>query len=168
MFVYCFTIGKETTLGRHADDYLQKVKKATEKPIGKIKGLVDSVEKPEWEDEEHQQLLKACMDAMFVEKDGFYFSQSRWGGAPVPYQFRGLELEGPKKIPPNAGDLRRGIDIRVRYVFKVASYRRYNSEKDEWEEWKFDDPPNLTEMIFARQDGSWRIAASPHKSYAVQ
>ena len=64
MFMYYSAIGKETQLGKQADYYLQKIKKVTEEPVEKIEGLVGSIGKPEWNDEGHQELLKACMDAI--------------------------------------------------------------------------------------------------------
>ena len=64
MFVYCPAIGKETQLGKQADYYLQKIKKVTEEPAGKIEGFVVSIGKPKWNDEGHQEILKACMDAI--------------------------------------------------------------------------------------------------------
>jgi hypothetical protein len=64
MFVYCPAIGKETQLGKQADYYLQKIKKVAEEPAGKIEGFVVSIGKPKWNDEGHQKLLKACMDAI--------------------------------------------------------------------------------------------------------
>lgn len=64
IFVHFSAIGKETQLGKQADYYLQKIKKVTEEPVGKIEGFAGSIGKPEWNDEGHQELLKACMDAM--------------------------------------------------------------------------------------------------------
>lgn len=168
LFAYLFTFGKNTIAGKHADNYFQKVKGLVEKPLAKAKDLVDSFGAPEWNDPAHHKLRDACLEVIFLEKSGFHFSQSRWGGAPVPYQFRGLEVVGPEKLTLHAGDIQRGIDLRICYTFKVSAWRRYNSEKGEWDAWKFDSPPNLSEMVFVREDGAWRIASAPHKSFAIR
>ena len=172
IFTYTATIGKDTPLGHHAGHVFSKIKapvsKHLAKPLAELEKFTRRFGKPDHDDPDHWALRDACMDAMFVERSGFHFSQSRWGGAPVPYQFRGLELVGPEKLPPNAGDIQRGIDLRIGYEIVVAAYRRFDKEKKEWEAWRFDTPPNLTEMSFAREDGVWKIAVAPHKSYAVR
>lgn len=175
VLAYAATAGKNTLVGRHTEHLLStiegplgKIKKPLAQPIAKVQKLAQGLGKAGHDDPEHWALRDACMDAMFKEKAGFHFSESRWGGAPVPYQFRGLELIGPEKLPPNAGDIQRGIDLRIGYEFQIAAYRRYNSQTQQWEPWQFEDPPNLSSMSFARQDGKWKIADAPNKSYAVR
>ncbi|MDF1858721.1 MAG: hypothetical protein P1U87_00825 [Verrucomicrobiales bacterium] len=167
IFAYAATIGKDTPLGHHADHVFSKIKAPVTKPLAEFEKFTRRFGKASHDDPDHWALRDACMAAMFIERSGFHFSQSRWGGAPVPYQFRGLELVGPEKLPPNAGDIHQGIDLRIGYEILIASYRSFDNEKKEWESWRFDTPPNLTEMSFARQDGVWKIAIAPHKSYAV-
>lgn len=180
LFAYATTIGKDSIIGRHTSDFFTKAKSylpeskssapAAKTSSGKkfsLSGLFSRFNGSSIEDEELKALRDACMDAMFLEKSGFHFSQSRWGGAAVPYQFRDLKLIGPEVLPPNAGDERRGIDLRVGYRFEVVSYRRYDPEHG-WETWRFDEPPNLVDMSFVREQGKWKIAYAPTKSYAVR
>ena len=102
---------------------------------------------------------------MFVEKNGDHFSQSRWGATPVPYQFRGLELQGPDSANVDESDKSQGIDKRVTFTFEVASYRTF--EDDQWSEWNFSSPPRLDKLTMVRQDGLWKVTSGANSAYSI-
>jgi hypothetical protein len=166
---FSYTVGKDTLVGSITITFVDKLKGATAGKLDGLKGLVEEAEKKleDGNTPEDQPLVDRLMAMMFYEKDGFHFTQSRWGAAPVPYQFRGLQLVGPKKMTLNGADGMNGIDQRLIFNFYIDSYRRYDPEKG-WGTWVFEEAPNLEPVILARKDGEWKLAASPRESYSVR
>lgn len=163
---YSMTVGKGTTVGIQ-----------TQKVIGKIQGLAGGKlpdfkwlkfsQGEENNTETYEPALKACLEAMFFEKDGFHFSQSKWGAQSVPYQFRGLEVMGPKEMNINGADNARGIERRISFEFYVEAFRTYDKSAG-WKSWNIEMPPNLDGIVIVLHAGTWKIASSPQQSYNLK
>lgn len=174
IFTYATTIGKNSVLGKHTSNFIAQVKSKAPStnlkvgaPVTSFRKLMKNFRDPGIEDPSLEELRDACMEAMFLEKAGYHFTQSRWGATPMTYQFRGLEVSGPELRPPNAGDVQRGIDLRAGYRFHVMAYRTYDAKRG-WSGWIFEQPPNLNDMSFSREAGRWKVSYAPTKSFSVR
>jgi hypothetical protein len=114
----------------------------------------------------YREVLDGRLESIFLEKEGFHFTQSKWEHDRPPYQFRGLEVVGPKKAPLTTTDSMNGIDKRLSYSIVVEAYRRYDRESG-WGTWTHEPPPNLVDIRMMRQDGVWIVISGPIESYAV-
>ena len=166
---YSYTIGQNSFVGTMTISMVDEIKAKVGDKIPSLPEFKKSNKKNESAsaDIAYADVRDKCFNSMFLKKSGYHFSQSRWGAEPVPYQFRGLELVGPKPVPVNEADGRNGIDRRIQYEFVLDSYRRYIKGKG-WETWQFNRPPSLTEIILLRQDGEWKIASAPTAAYSLK
>lgn len=163
---YSLTIGKDTTVGIQ-----------TQKIIEKIKGIAGgSLPEMEWlklsapdekKDESFRPVLQACVDSMFFQKGAYHFTQSKWGAQSVPYQFRGMELIGPKELTLNGADEARGIERRLFFEFYIESFRVYDKTEG-WGSWQVDMPPNLGGITLVLHAGTWKVASSPQQAYNLK
>lgn len=163
---YSYTVGKDSLVGTITATMVDEIRAKIGNYLPEFHQANRSrrMEKPEIA---YASIRDACFNSMFLEKSGFFFSQSRWGAEPVPYQFRGLEMIGPKSMQRNQADQANGIDKRVRYEFTVEAYRRY-VEGEGWESWQFGTPPGLTGITLLRKDGEWQISSAPTESYSIR
>lgn len=163
---YSLTIGKETVIGLQTQKAIDRAIEIAESGIARLqefrsRDVTEFVEAP------YQEALDALMRNMFYEKDGFHFSQSKWGAQSQPYQFRGLELIGPKGMAVNQLDYAKGIDERLTFEIYVEAFRSYEKGAG-WKEWEVTPPPNLGSITLVLHKGRWKVAASPLKSYNLQ
>ncbi len=62
-----------------------------------------------------EKALKAATAEIFHKEGTQYFTQSRWGAEPTPYEVTGLEVGLSRRGARDAGDKASGIDRRVTY-----------------------------------------------------
>ncbi|MEM7602354.1 MAG: hypothetical protein AAF357_13175 [Verrucomicrobiota bacterium] len=163
---YSLTIGKDTRVGMQTKQVIQRVQDSVTQGLSKIAWLELNPES-EVIMETYQPVLQACLDVMFFEKNGYHFSQSKWGAQSVPYQFRGLEIVGPKRLTTNGADDIRGIEQRLSFEFYVEAFRTYDKAEG-WSNWKIDTAPNLNGITMVLHAGKWKIASSPQHAYNLK
>ncbi|MEM1443833.1 MAG: hypothetical protein AAGF67_15915 [Verrucomicrobiota bacterium] len=161
---YSMTVGKDTTVGLQIQQVIQKVKGAIEENLPDVSWLKS---KGPTSDNSHEPILQACLDEMFFEKNGFFFSQSKWGAESVPYQFRGLEVIGPKKLTTNGADRARGVEARISFEFYVEAFRTYNKDEG-WANWQVNKPPYLDGITLVLHGGLWKVSSSPQEHYNLK
>ncbi|MEM6917173.1 MAG: hypothetical protein AAF491_11465, partial [Verrucomicrobiota bacterium] len=161
---YSMTVGKDTTVGMQIQQVIQKTANAFSIELPEM-DWIDSQEMKERA--AYEPILQACLTEMFFEKNGYYFTQSKWGAESVPYQFRGLEVIGPKKRTTNGADQAREIEARYSFEFYVEAYRSYDKTEG-WGSWKVDTPPNLDSITLVLHAGTWKVAASPQRYYNLK
>ena len=121
---YVYTIGKESRIGAWTTS---RVEKARVDVAGRLDSFRDRGESAP-ETLPYAPVMRERIESIFYEKEGFHFSQSRWGARPMPYQFRKLELVGPHPVALSAADRQAGIDERIHYGFSVEAYRVYDED----------------------------------------
>lgn len=104
---------------------------------------------------------------MFLRKGESYFTQSRWGAKPIPYELRDFQLLGPNELPVTATDRNSGIDKKISYKIDVRAYRVFDSENG-WGEWNPENPPQLDGITMVRKDGEWNTISDPTRRYALR
>lgn len=165
---YSYTIGQNSFVGTITISMVDKIKSKVGDKIPSLpKSKKRDVSSKSESEFDYARVRDQCFNSMFLKKSGYHFSQSRWGAEPVLYQFRGLELVGPKPVPVNDADAKNGIDRRIRFEFVLDSYRRFNKGKG-WEAWQFQNPPSLSEISLLRQNGEWKVASAPTSSYSLR
>lgn len=111
--------------------------------------------------------LDQVIRSIFLEEKGYHFTQSRWGAKPVPYQIDGFSVTEFPDGTLNTTDHKEGIDQRVTYELKVKAFRLYD-EVAGWGKWNKGNPPHLDNVTLVRQDGVWKVAISPARSYSLK
>ena len=168
---YSYTIGADSTIGATTQLVVDRIKERVDKlkldelPVAQKIAKWTRADTSRQDAQDHLEMKDACLKSMFVEKNGDHFSQSRWGATPVPYQFRGLELQGPDSANVDESDKSQGIDKRVTFTFELASYRTF--EDDQWSEWNFSSPPRLDKLTMVRQDGLWKVTSGANSAYSI-
>ncbi|MDF1825350.1 MAG: hypothetical protein P1U68_11960 [Verrucomicrobiales bacterium] len=163
---YSLTIGKDTRVGLQTQQVMDDLITLAGEGIATLQEY-RSRDAAEFIEAPYQETLDACMRNMFFVKNGYHFSQSKWGAQSAPYQFRGLELIGPKGMVINQLDYAKGIDERITFEFYVEAYRSYHKSTG-WKDWDVSPPPNLDSITLVLHKGTWKVAASPLKSYNLQ
>lgn len=170
---YSYSFGKNSYVGTMTISMVEKIKSTVGDKLPDLPSLpkgngndisANAMATPEFA---YTHLRDETFQSMFMKKSGFHFTQSRWGAELVPYQFRGLELVGPKSVPVNDSDVKNGIDRRLRFEFVLDSYRRYDRQKG-WQSWQFGNPPSLSEISLLRQNGEWKVASAPTSAYSIR
>ncbi len=146
-----------------------------EKAIASAKGLVSGkesageAETPAVDSEEValERAVKAATAEIFHKEGTQYFTQSRWGAEPTPYEVTGLELVYLGDATMTAGDKATGIDRRVTYEFRAAQHRRFHPQTG-WGRWLKGPPPHLETIMLARENGVWKVTSSPLWAYSVK
>lgn len=159
---------EDESLGAVAKSYFEKA-------ISSAKSLVSGKESEEpevaaTEDSEEavlEKALKAATAEIFHKEGSQFFTQSRWGAEPTPYEVMGLELVYLGETPVTAGDKASGIDRRVTYEFRAAQHRRFHPQTG-WGRWLKGVPPHLENIMLARENGAWKVASSPRWAYSVK
>lgn len=113
------------------------------------------------------EAIERVKAAMFLTKEGFWFTQARWGESPVPYQMAGLKLVPLPEGEFSMADAAVSIDRRVVYEFRVAKYRVHR-EKSGWGKWVEGMPPGLDPVTLVRQRGEWKVESAPLKAYSLR
>lgn len=158
--------GGDWSLAQVAKDYVGKA-------LGSAKGWFrrgGEAEAPPTtspDDLSRERALMEARKAIFFEKDGACFTQSRWGGTSAPYQLEGLVFVELPDSPSNAGDPGAGIDRRVTYEIRVSRHRIYE-EPAGWGAWQNGSPPHLDSITLVRRDGQWEVSVSPVWAYSLQ
>ncbi|MEM7700208.1 MAG: hypothetical protein AAF236_17580 [Verrucomicrobiota bacterium] len=162
---YSYTVGQNSAIGITTMTVVDTIREEVTSRLGDLNlpSLPKSTEPVAKDDQ--GLALDACMKSLFLNRGGYHFSVSKWGARPVPYQFEGLELIGPRSVSLNDADRRNGIDKRVDYAIHVDAYRQFSTDEG-WGDWRFNQPPNLANISLMRQDGEWKVASSPKKSYS--
>lgn len=114
-----------------------------------------------------ESALKAAMAEIFHKEGEQYFTQSRWGAEPAPYEVMGLELVYLGEAPATADDRATGIDRRVTYEFRASQHRRFHQQTG-WGRWLQGAPPHLESIMLAKENGTWKVASSPLWAYSVK
>ncbi|MDF1657906.1 MAG: hypothetical protein P1U58_09855 [Verrucomicrobiales bacterium] len=163
---YSMTVGKDTIVGIQTQKVISKIQNLAGGQLPDLKWLNFSKGTTD-EVNTYDPVLQSCLDAMFFENKGFHFSQSKWGAQSVPYQFRGLEVIGPREMMINGADNARGIERRISFEFYVEAFRNYDKAEG-WKSWNIEMPPNLDGIVLVLHAGSWKIASSPLQSYNLK
>ena len=163
---YSLTVGEDTRVGIQTRQILSNLKSFAGDALGKVDWLKFTSD-DEVIIEIYQPVLQACLDEIFLEKEGYHFSQSKWGATAVPFQFRGLEVIGPNELPLNGADKARGIEKRISFNFYLDAHRRFD-RKNGWGAWDVENPPNLDGITMVLHAGEWKIASSPRGSYNLK
>ena len=119
-------------------------------------------------DPDQKAARDALMKKMFYQKGGSYFTQSRWGAKPIPYELRDFEMLPPKSLPLSQADQLNGIDKRVSCEIHVRAYRVYDPATKKWGEWNPENPPELNSITMVRSEGDWKTVKDPTRNYAVK
>ncbi len=114
-----------------------------------------------------QAVLDDLLGSIFLEEKGYRFTQSRWGARPIPYQIDELEVIELPAGTLNGADTAEGIDQRISYELKTTAFRLYEESKG-WGEWIKGTPPHLTSVTLVRQNGGWKVSASPARAYSLK
>jgi hypothetical protein len=114
-----------------------------------------------------EAVLAKARDSIFLEKDGYHFTQSKWGASPAPYQIDGLELVLLPEGSLGASDLAAGIDRRVGYEIRCRAHRVFKEPKG-WGEWRKSSPPHLEGFTLVREQGVWKVSVSPSWAYSLR
>lgn len=144
---------------------VEKVSMTFEKPIG---NSLDSEEDPVSDEAPGQAAARnELLRKMFLRKGTSYFTQSRWGAKPVPYELRDFQLLGPNELPVTTADRNSGIDKKISYEIDVQAYRVFDSDNG-WGEWNPDNPPQLENITMVRKEGEWKTVSDPTRRYALR
>ncbi len=114
-----------------------------------------------------EKALADAKAAIFYEKDGSCFTQSRWGASPAPYQIGGLQFVAIPESIANAADGVSGIDRRITYQIRAARFRVYEASKG-WGPWQNGAPPHLDSITLVRERGVWKVSVSPLWAYSLR
>lgn len=158
----------EESLGSMAKSYFEKA-------IASAKSLVSGSEPSaeevaltqESEEAALEKALKAATLEIFHKEGTQYFTQSRWGAEPTPYEVMGLELVYLGDGALTASDKSAGIDRRVTYEFRATQHRRFHPQTG-WGRWLKGVPPHLENIMLARENGIWKVSSSPVWAYSVK
>lgn len=163
---YSMTIGRDTSFGKQTRSAVWKIKERIGSAVPNLKrmNLKSSSTPPV---ETYATVLQACLESIFHESAGYHFSQSTWGARPVPYQFRGLEIIGPKELTLNGADRARSIERRLNFELYIEAFRTYD-KKDGWGAWDVGPAPNLETITLVLHARTWKVASSPQQSYSLK
>jgi hypothetical protein len=161
---------EDESLGAVAKSYFEKaIRSAKSLVSGKETEEEESAAAAAEESEEAvlEKAVKAATAQIFHKEGTQYFTQSRWGAEPTPYEVTGLELVYLGDAAITAGDKAAGIDRRVTYEFRAAQHRRFHPQTG-WGRWLKGVPPHLENIMLERENGVWKVASSPLWAYSVK
>lgn len=121
----------------------------------------------ESEDASQAAARDALLRKMFLHKGDSFFTQSRWGAQPVPYELRDFQLLGPHELSITTADRNSGIDKKINYEISVRAYRVFDGENG-WTDWTPENPPRLEGITMVRKDGKWATISDPTRLYALR